>query len=149
DHTRLTYAELFPDERQTSAVAFLTRAAQWFRAQGIARIDRVRTDNGPAYRSDAFGGAMATLGARHLRTRPYTPRTNGKVERMIQTLLREWAYVQPYRDSLRRSLALRPYLAYYNSQRPHTALGYHTPQHRLNSVNNVLSTTPSRLMKKA
>lgn len=137
DHSRLTYAELLPDERQASAVAFLARAAAWFARQGIPRLERVMTDNGPAYLSHAFGRAVAALGARHLRTRPYTPRTNGKVERMIQTLLREWAYVQPYRDSLRRSLALRPYLAYYNTQRPHTALGYRSPQHRLNSVNNV------------
>lgn len=138
DHTRLTYAELLPNERQESAVAFLARATGWFRAQGITRIERVMTDNGPAYLSHAFVGAVAALGARHLRTRPYTPRTNGKVERMIQTLLREWAYVQPYRNSLRRALALRPFLAYYNTQRPHTALGYRSPQHRLESVNNVL-----------
>ncbi len=137
DHTRLTYAELLPDERQPSAVAFLTRAAAWFARQGIARLERVMTDNGSAYVSHAFLRAVAALGARHLRTRPYTPRTNGKVERMIQTLLREWAYVQPYRNSLGRSLALRPYLAYYNTQRPHTALGYRSPQHRLNSVNNL------------
>lgn len=131
DYTRLTYAELLPDERQDSAVAFLARAAAWFVAHGIARIERVMTDNGSAYISRAFRAAVAALGARHLRTRPYTPRTNGKAERMIQTLLREWAYVRPYRTSLFRRLALRPYLTYYNTQRLHTALGFQPPMSRI------------------
>lgn len=131
DHSRVTYAELLPDERGTTAAGFLGRAAQWFAAQGIASLERVMTDNGGAYLSHAFGAALARLGARHLRTRPYTPRTNGKVERVIQTLLREWAYQQPYPSSLHRSLALRPYLAYYNTQRPHTALSFHPPASRL------------------
>jgi len=137
DCTRLTYAELRPTERQADAVAFLERATQWFARQHIPVIERVMTDNGPAYRSKPFAHALAVLGARHLRTRPYTPRTNGKVERMIQTLLREWAYVRPYRNSIQRALGLRPYLAYYNTQRPHTALDYKSPQHRLTSVNNL------------
>lgn len=131
DCTRLAYAELLVDERADRATAFLRRAAAWFQRQGIARLERVMTDNGAAYVSHAFAQALAALGARHLRTRPYTPRTNGKVERLIQTLLREWAYATPYRTSLARSLALAPYLAYYNAERPHTALGYHPPQHRL------------------
>jgi transposase InsO family protein len=137
DHTRLTYAELLPNERGATATAFLHRAAQWFAHRGIGRVERVMTDNGSAYVSRAFGAAVQALGARHLRTRPYTPRTNGKVERVIQTLLREWAYAQAYPTSLVRSLALRPYLAYYNTQRPHTALGFSTPHERLQSVNNV------------
>lgn len=131
DHTRLTYAELLADERGTTATAFLARAAAWFVAQGIARIERVMTDNGSAYVSRVFGSAVQALGARHLRTRPYTPRTNGKVERMIQTLLREWAYARPYATSHRRRLALCPYLAYYNTRRPHTALGFRPPLSRL------------------
>lgn len=131
DHTRLAYAELLPDERQERACAFLARAAAWFQQQGITRIERVMTDNGSAYVSHAFGAAVQALGARHLRTRPYTPRTNGKVERLIQTLLREWAYAHAYPTSLRRSLALRPYLAYYNTERPHTALNYLPPASRL------------------
>ena len=81
---------------------------------------------------------MRAAGLRHLTTRPYTPRTNGKVERFIQTLLREWAYVRPYPRSWVRTRALRPYLRYYNLQRPHTALGYRPPLTRLASVNNVL-----------
>ena len=131
DHTRLSYAELLPDEQQGSATAFLARAAAWFCQHGIRRIERVMTDNGSAYVSRTFAAALVALGARHLRTRPYTPRTNGKAERLIQTLLREWAYVRPYRSSLARSVALRPYLAYYNTQRRHTALGFQPPISRL------------------
>lgn len=131
DHTRLTYAELLADERGATAVGFLARAVLWFAAQGIARVERVMTDNGSAYVSRVFGAAVQALGARHLRTRPYTPRTNGKVERMIQTLLREWAYARAYGTSHRRRLALRPYLKYYNTQRPHTALGFRPPLSRL------------------
>ena len=131
DYSRVSYAELLPNEQQTSATAFLERAAAWFRQQGVRRIERVMTDNGSAYISHAFGTAVASLGARHLRTRPYTPRTNGKAERLIQTLLREWAYVRPYRSSAFRSLALRPYLTYYTTQRRHTALGFQPPASRL------------------
>lgn len=131
DHSRLSYAELLPDERQRSAAGFLSRAAAWFRAQGIRCIQRVMTDNGSAYLSHSFAAIVEALGARHLRTRPYTPRTNGKAERLIQTLLREWAYVRPYRSSAFRSLALRPYLNYYNTQRRHTALGYNPPLSRI------------------
>ena len=131
DYSRVSYAELLPNEQQSSATAFLGRAAAWFRQHGVRRIERVMTDNGSAYISHAFGAAVHALGARHLRTRPYTPRTNGKAERFIQTLLREWAYVRPYRSSALRSLALRPYLAYYNTQRGHTALNLHPPTTRL------------------
>ena len=131
DCTRLAYAELLVDERADRATAFLRRAAAWFQRQGIARLERVMTDNGAAYVSHAFAQARAALGARHLRSRPYTPRTNGKAERLIQTLLREWAYAQAYRSSIPRALALRPYLAYYNTERPHTALGFTTPRQRL------------------
>lgn len=137
DCTRLTYAELRPDERQVTAAQFLVRAAAWFQRHGVAAIERVMTDNGSCYRSYVFRDTVTALAARHLFTRPYTPRTNGKVERVIQTLLREWAYATPYGTSLRRSLALRPYLAYYNTARPHTALGYQSPQRRLESVNNL------------
>lgn len=131
DYSRVSYAELLPNEQQGCATAFLARAAAWFREQGVSRIERVMTDNGSAYISHAFGAAVQALGARHLRTRPYTPRTNGKAERLIQTLLREWAYVRPYRSSAFRSLALRPYLTYYNTQRRHTALSLQPPASRL------------------
>jgi transposase InsO family protein len=131
DYSRVSYAEILPNEQQRSAVAFLERAAAWFRQQGVQRIERIMTDNGSAYISHAFATTIQRLGARHLRTRPYTPRTNGKAERLIQTLLREWAYVRPYRSSALRSLALRPYLAYYNTQRGHTALSLQPPVSRL------------------
>jgi len=137
DASRVAYSEVLPDELAVTAVAFLERAVAWYAARGI-RIESVMTDNGSAYRSHVWRTRMGTAGLRHLRTRPYTPRTNGKVERFIQTLLREWAYVRPYDRSWIRTRALRPYLRYYNLERPHTALGYRPPLARLASVNNVL-----------
>ncbi|MFN2564504.1 MAG: IS481 family transposase [Gemmatimonadaceae bacterium] len=131
DATRLAYAEVLPDELGATAAAFLDRAARWYGGLGIRPVERVMTDNGSAYVSREFAGALAACGARHLRTRPYTPRTNGKVERLIRTLLAEWAYATPYRSSEARVLALAPYLEYYNTQRPHTALTFRTPLQRL------------------
>ena len=88
---------------------------------------RVLTDNGGAYRSTIFRTIAERAGLRRLRSRPYRPQTNGKAERFIQTMLREWAYVTAYSSSWRRTRALRPWLRYYNTARPHTALGYHAP----------------------
>ncbi len=130
DRSRLAYAEVLADERKESAVGFLARAAAWFRAKGV-RIERVMTDNGPAYLSRAFARACQGLGARHLRTKPYTPRTNGKAERFIQTLIREWAYAWPYPSSARRTEALKPWLDHYNLRRPHASLGGKPPISRL------------------
>ena len=130
DATRLAYVEVLATNQQQDAVAFLHRAVRWFARRGV-RVERVMSDNGSAYLARAFTGACQTLGLRHLRTRPYTPRTNGKAERFIQTLLREWAYVRPYRSSAWRRRALRPWLRYYNHRRPHTALGYRAPITRL------------------
>lgn len=137
DATRVAYSEVLSDELGTTAVAFLERARTWYAAQGI-QIESVMTDNGSAYRSRLWRAMLTAAGLRHLTTRPYTPRTNGKVERFIQTLLREWAYVRPYPRSWLRTRALRPYLRFYNLERPHTALGYRPPLARLASVNNVL-----------
>ena len=137
DASRVAYSEVLGDELGTTAVGFLQRARAWYAARGI-QIESVMTDNGSAYRSHVWRLALSAAGLRHLRTRPYTPRTNGKVERFIQTLLREWAYVRPYERSWVRTRALRPYLRYYNLERPHTALGYRPPLARLASVNNVL-----------
>ena len=92
------------------------------------------TDNGSGYRSRDFASALRAHGVRHLRTRPYTPRTNGKAERFIRTLLAEWAYAQAYRTSLARALALPHYLGYYNTARPHTGIGGLTPQQKLAAV---------------
>ena len=130
DHSRLAYVETLADERAATSIAFLRRAVRWLRRQGICP-QRVMTDNGSGYRADDFARTCQELGLRHLRTRPYTPRTNGKAERFIQTLLREWAYARPYRTSNQRARRLEPWLRYYNRQRPHSALNGLTPRSRI------------------
>ncbi len=130
DASRLAYTELLPDDRTPSALAFLNRALAWFASHGV-RVERAMTDNGPAYTSYAFRKALAEAGIRHKRTKPYTPRTNGKAERFIQTSLREWAYVSPYRTSAERAQAMPAWLCDYNSRRPHSALGGKPPISRL------------------
>jgi transposase InsO family protein len=139
DASRVAYAEVLRDERAaTSVVPFLRRAVAYFARLGV-RVQRVMTDNGSAYRSRRHAHQCARLKLKHLRTRPYTPRTNGKVERMIQTLLREWAYALPFPTSSKRAKALKPWLEYYNRQRPHSALGHRPPFTRLPSqMNNVM-----------
>jgi transposase InsO family protein len=136
DASRLAYVEVLADERRESAVAFLERAVAWYRARGV-RVERVMTDNGNAYRSSLYALACRRLGLKHLRTRPYRPRTNGKAERFIQTLVREWAYARLYRDSQERSSALPQWLRYYNYSRPHGGLGQQAPGARLDELNNV------------
>ena len=121
------------DETAASAVRALEVAAIEFAKVGI-RIERVLTDNGSEYRSHAFGQLLERLGARHKRTRPWRPQTNGKAERFIQTLLREWAYGRPYRSNDERAAALPGFVDFYNRGRPHTALGGRSP---LDAVNNV------------
>jgi transposase InsO family protein len=130
DSSRLAYVEILADEKAATAIAFLERALGWFVERGV-RIERVMTDNGSCYRSDAWAGACAHHQLRHLRTRAYRPRTNGKAERFIQTLLREWAYAAAYTTSDQRALALAPWLDYYNHRRPHGALGHQPPTARL------------------
>ena len=130
DHSRLAYVETLADERAATCIGFLRRAVRWLQQQGI-RPQRVMTDNGSGYRANEFAGSCHELGLRHLRTRPYTPRTNGKAERFIQTLLREWAYARPYRTSNQRARRLEPWLRYYNRQRPHSALKGLTPHSRI------------------
>jgi len=130
DCTRLAYVEVLPDEGKESATAFLRRAAAWYRRRRIA-IESVLTDNGSCYRSAMFRQACRELGARPRRTRPYRPQTNGKAERFIQTLLREWAYARCYRSSGQRTKTLAPWLTYYNRERPHGGIGYETPVARL------------------
>jgi transposase InsO family protein len=130
DATRLAYTEILPDERQESATAFLKRALEWMSARRIG-VERIMTDNGSAYRSKLFAAALRDAGVRHLFTRPYTPRTNGKAERFIQTLLREWAYAKPYASSGRRNAALPPFMDRYNRRRPHASLAGKTPAEAL------------------
>jgi transposase InsO family protein len=139
DCTRLGYAEVLPDELGATTAGFLARAVAWYAAQGIM-IRRIMTDNAKTYLSDVVQTERRRAGWRHVRIRPYTPRTNGKAERFIRTLLQEWAYERAYRNSAFRAIALPHYLRFYNSERRHTALGYTTPLQRLaqRSVNNVL-----------
>jgi transposase InsO family protein len=130
DTSRLAYVEILDDETGLSCVGFLRRAVAWFAAHGV-EVQRVMTDNGVGYRSKIHAAAVAELGVRHLRTRPYRPRTNGKAERFIQTLQCEWAYAASYNSSSDRRRALLPWVAYYNCRRPHSALGHKTPISRI------------------
>ena len=97
-------------------------------------VERVMTDNGSAYRSKLFAAALRKAGVRHVRTRPYTPRTNGKAERFIKTSLREWAYARPYSSSDQRSAAIKPWINSYNLSRPHAGIGFLSPWQRLNNL---------------
>ena len=130
DHSRLAYVEVLSDEKGTTATGFFERALAFFRRHGI-KVERVLTDNGACYRSHAFLLACNERGIRTIKTRPYRPQTNGKAERFIQTLIREWAYVRPYKDSKLRVKALAPWLRYYNRQRPHGSLCRQPPISRV------------------
>lgn len=130
DCSRYTYVEILPDEKRYTATAFWLRALRAFRQRGI-HVERVLTDNGGAYRSRPFRKACRWLGIAAKRTRPYRPQTNGKVERVIQTLLRKWAYVVPYANSAQRRAALASWLRFYNEERPHASLNRQTPISRL------------------
>jgi transposase InsO family protein len=133
DFSRLAYVELLADERAQTAIGFLRRALAWFAGQGV-RVERVMTDNGPAYVSHAHRAACALLGLRHSRTKPRRPRTNGKAERFIQTLLSSWAYARLYGSSAERADTLPVWLNHYNYLRPHGSLGHKPPGSRLNNV---------------
>ena len=137
DHSRLALASVAVNECGDTATAFLEAAVQHFEQRGV-RIERVMTDNGPGYLSFAFRDACAKLNIRHLRTKPYTPKTNGKAERFIQTCLREWAYAETYSTSAQRTTALEHWLHHYNWHRPHTALNSKPPISRLNLDGNNL-----------
>ena len=126
DASRLAYTEILRSEGQADTTAFLERALVWLGRHGVS-VERVMTDNGSAYRSKLFARALAQAGARHVRTRPYTPRTNGKAERFIQTSLREWAYAKPYSSSAERTQAIGPWTDAYNLDRPHSGIAGLTP----------------------
>jgi transposase InsO family protein len=130
DATRLSYVEVLADEKGPTTVGFLSRAVAWFNGQGI-ECRRVLSDNGSAYKSHGWRKACQAMGLKAKKTRPYTPRTNGKAERFIKTLLEEWAYVMPYSNSAARNELLPAYLRIYNGRRCHMALGGLTPQQRL------------------
>jgi len=138
DHSRVATAEIFPDERQESAVAALYTTVAQFTRLGIT-IDRVMTDNGSCYRSKLFARACRQLGIKHIFTKPYTPQTNGKAERFIQSALREWAYATAFEHSDQRRSALPTWLHRYNWHRPHASLAKNTPISRLGlTEDNVL-----------
>jgi transposase InsO family protein len=136
DATRLAYVEVLADEQAATIVAFLRRAIAFYRRHGIT-VQRVMTDNGSGYRSALHALACRALQIRHLRTRPYRPRTNGKAERFIRTLLAGWAYGAIYASSAERAAALDGWLWTYNHRRPHGALSHKTPIARLNDLNNL------------
>jgi transposase InsO family protein len=136
DATRLAYVEVLSNEQGPTAAAFLGRAVAWFAGQGI-RVERVMSDNGSCYRSAVHAAACRELRLRHLFTRPYRPRTNGKAERFIQTMLREWAYGRIFGSSAERTAALDGWLERYNWRRPHGSLNHRPPGDRLAQLTNV------------
>ena len=139
DHSRLAFAQLLPDETARSAIAFLHSALAFFQKHGVT-AQRLYSDNGSCYRAHAMRAAVAALGLKHRFTRPYTPKTNGKAERFIQTSLREWAYAHAYSHSDQRSARLLLFLHNYNFHRPHHSLNLLSPISRLRlPLNNVLS----------
>ena len=133
DASRLAYTEILPSENQHDASAFLERALAWLARHGV-QTERVMTDNGACYRSRRFARVVQTAGARHIFTRPYTPRTNGKAERFIQSSLREWAYARPYNSSEDRAEAVIAWTDAYNTTRPHTGIGGLTPWQRVTNL---------------
>lgn len=133
DASRLAYTEVLPSLGREDATAFLNRALDWFARLGV-KIERVMTDNGSAYRSKLFASALQQAGVRHVRTRPYTPRTNGKAERFIQTSLREWAYARPYPTSAIRNQTVGQWTDAYNLTRPHAGIAGLSPFQRLNNL---------------
>ena len=137
DATRLAYVEVLDDEKATTAIGFLRRAVQFYAAHGI-QVEQLMTDNGSAYRSKLHAIACRTLGIKHIRTRPYRPRTNGKAERFIRTMLGGWAYAAIYRSSTERTAALSGWLEFYNWKRPHGSLSKRAPGTRLTELNNVI-----------
>jgi transposase InsO family protein len=138
DHSRIGFADIMPDQKKRSAIAFLKAAVAYYASIGV-KVERVMTDNGSCYQSLAFRRACQRVGLRHIRTKPYTPKTNGKVERFIQTSLREWAYAYAYENSRQRKQQLPTWLHRYNWHRPHAGIGDKTPISRLGlTEDNVL-----------
>ena len=131
DASRIAFSQILPDEKKESAVAFLEAALAYYKSLGVT-VTRIMTDNGACYKSKAFARACRDLGLKHIRTRPYTPKTNGKAERFIQTALREWAYAVAYPTSRHRAAELPVWLHRYNWHRPHGSLNSKPPISRLN-----------------
>lgn len=142
DHSRISFTDIYDDEGKESAIQFLENCVAYFRSLGV-RIERLLTDNGPAFRSKAFAAACVRLGVRHRFTRPYRPQTNGKAERFIQSALREWAYGWVYQNSGERTETLDAWIHHYNWHRPHQGIGGHAPMTRLRASRNNLLTLHS------
>lgn len=136
DATRLAYVEVLPDGRRWSTTGFLVRALRWFKERGV-RVERVMINNGSGYIARLFRKALRMLGIRHNRTRPYPPKTNGKAERFIQTMLREWACAIPFPSSHLQAIALSRWLAWYNQHRPHSSLARQSPAQALAGTGDV------------
>ena len=134
DRSRLAYTQVLPSERKQDAIAFFLSSLAWFASHGVI-VERVMIDNGSAYKSHDFAAVLKTHGITHKRTRPYTPKTNGKAERFIQSSIREWAYARPFQSSAERQAAMHPWLHDYNTARPHAALGGKPPISRLTRDN--------------
>jgi transposase InsO family protein len=126
DHSRMAFTQMLPDQKADTTIGFLNSAVQFFATHGIG-VRALLTDNGSSYRSTPFRRACQQMAIKHSRTRPYTPRTNGKAERFIQTALREWAYAKHWTNSEQRDAHLQPWIDYYNHQRPHGSLNYKPP----------------------
>ena len=126
DHSRMAFTRMLPDQKAETTIGFLNSAVEFFATHGIG-VRALLTDNGSSYRSRQFRHACQQMAIQHRRTRPYTPRTNGKAERFIQTALREWAYAKHWEDSEQRDAHLLPWTHYYNHQRPHGSLDYKPP----------------------
>jgi transposase InsO family protein len=139
DHSRLAYSEIMPDEKRSSCLRFLFNALRFFRAHGV-KVERIMTDNGTSFRSHRYAKALRLLKIKHLRTKPYTPKTNGKAERLVQTALREWAYAKAYLHSDQRAAELPIWLHRYNWHRPHASLKANTPISRLGLTEDNLMT---------
>ena len=133
DHSRLAYVEICADEKAPTATAVLRRAVAWFADHGIT-VERVLSDNGPAYRSHAWRDTCTELGIKHKRTRPYRPQTNGKIERFHRTLADGWAFAKFYSSEKARRAALPAFIHTYNHHRPHTAIGKQAPITRLTNL---------------
>jgi transposase InsO family protein len=126
DHSRMAFTQMLPDQKAETTIGFLNSAVEFFASHGIG-VRALLTDNGSSYRSRQFRHACLLRNINHQRTKPYTPRTNGKAERFIQTALREWAYAKHWDDSQQRDAHLQPWIDYYNHQKPHGSLNYKPP----------------------
>jgi transposase InsO family protein len=146
DHSRLAYSEILPDEKRTSCLRFLFNALRFFRGFGV-RVERVMTDNGSSFRSHRYAKALRRLKIKHLRTRPYTPRTNGKAERFVQISLSEWAYARAYRTSDERAAELPVWLHGYNWHRPHGSIGSKPPISSLSLTRTTCRGSTARVPK--